>query len=195
MNETRAPTGRLEDDLAAIAAGTQSARALAESQLARIAATDAAIGAWAHLDPARVRAEAQRCDASPRAARGPLAGTGVGVKDIFATEGLPTENGSSIFAGNVPAHDAEAVARLRRAGGFVFGKTVTTEFAYFQPGKTRNPWNAQHTPGGSSSGSAAAVAAGHVVAALGTQTNGSMIRPAAFCGVVGFKPTKDSIPY
>ena len=91
--------------------------------------------------------------------------------------------------------DAECVARLKRAGGYVFGKTVTTEFAFLDPAKTRNPWNARHTPGGSSSGSAAAVAAGHVAGAIGTQTNGSVIRPAAYCGVVGFKPTKDAIPY
>ncbi|HYQ98985.1 MAG TPA: amidase, partial [Casimicrobiaceae bacterium] len=194
MNDSRASHLRLADAVAAIAAGTLTARALAEAHLARIAATDAAIEAWACLDPSHVRAEADRCDAV-RPSRGPLAGIGVGVKDIFATADLPTEDGSPIFAGHRPAHDAEAVARLRRAGAYVFGKTVTAEFAYFQPGKTRNPWNARHTPGGSSSGSAAAVAAGHVIAALGTQTNGSMIRPAAFCGVVGFKPTKDAIPY
>src|SRR5437899_1250104 len=92
-------------------------------------------------------------------------------------------------------YDAQCVLRLKRAGGLVMGKTVTTEFAFMQPGKTRNPWNAAHTPGGSSSGSAAAVALGQVSAALGTQTNGSVIRPAAYCGVVGFKPTKDAVPY
>jgi Asp-tRNA(Asn)/Glu-tRNA(Gln) amidotransferase A subunit family amidase len=119
----------------------------------------------------------------------------VGVKDILATTDHPTENGSPIFAGSRTAQDAESVARLRRAGAYVFGKTVTAEFAYFHPGKTRNPWNASHTPGGSSSGSAAAVAARHVLCALGSQTNGSIIRPAAFCGVVGFKPTRNAIPW
>jgi amidase len=102
--------------------------------------------------------------------------------------------GSAVYAGHRTSGDAQCVARLKSAGGYVFGKTVTTELAFLHPGKTRNPWNPGHTPGGSSSGSAASVAAGHVAAAIGTQTNGSMIRPAAFCGVVGFKPTKDSIP-
>ncbi len=191
MNDARNVDLRLTDAIAAMAAGTLTARALADAHLARIAATDAAIEAWAHLDPVHVRAEADRCDA---ALRGSLAGIGVGVKDIIATADMPTEMGSPIFAGNRPARDAEVVARLRRAGAYAFGKTVTTEFAYFHPGKTKNPWNARHTPGGSSSGSAAAVAAGQVLCAIGTQTNGSVIRPAAFCGVVGFKPTKDTIP-
>ena len=103
--------------------------------------------------------------------------------------------GSPIFAGHRPADDAACVARLRAAGAYVFGKTVTTPFAFMDPGKTRNPWDPAHTPGGSSSGSAAAVAAGHVCAAIGTQTNGSVVRPAAYCGVVGFKPTLGAIPY
>ena len=195
MNDRVPSDLRLPAAVAALKEGRVTSRVLAEMHLARIAATDAAIEAWAHLDPARVRAEADRCDAVPLAARGPLAGIAVGVKDIFATADLPTENGSPIFAGHRAAQDAEAVARLHRAGAYVFGKTVTTEFAYFQPGKTRNPWNARHTPGGSSSGSAAAVAAGQVLAAIGTQTNGSMIRPAAFCGIAGFKPTRGTIPY
>jgi Asp-tRNA(Asn)/Glu-tRNA(Gln) amidotransferase A subunit family amidase len=179
--------------LRAIAAGAATAPAIAESQLARIAATDAAIDAWAHLDVAYVRHEAQRCDAAP--ARGALAGCGIGVKDIIATAGLPTQMGSSTYAGHRSEEDAQCVARIKAAGGFVFGKTVTTEFAFLQPGKTRNPWNREHTPGGSSSGSAAAVAAGHVAGAIGTQTNGSVIRPAAFCGVVGFKPSRGAIPF
>lgn len=178
-----------------IAAGTLTARALAAAQLARIAATDGAIAAWAHLDPAHVAAKARRRDAAPMAERGPLHGLGIGVKDIIATADLPTELGTPIYAGRRPFHDAECVVRLTRAGAYVFGKTVTTEFAFMHPGKTRNPWNARHTPGGSSSGSAAAVAAGHVAGALGTQTNGSVIRPAAYCGVVGFKPTQDAIPF
>ena len=195
MNDRLAPARRLTDAVAAIATAALSARDLAETQLARIAATDARIGAWANVDPVHVRAEAARCDAAPSAERGALHGIGIGVKDILATTDHPTENGSPIFAGKRPARDAESVARLRREGAYVFGKTVTAELAYFHPGKTRNPWNASHTPGGSSSGSAAAVAAGHVLCTLGSQTNGSIIRPAAFCGVVGFKPTKDAIPW
>jgi Asp-tRNA(Asn)/Glu-tRNA(Gln) amidotransferase A subunit family amidase len=152
------------------------------------------IEAWAHLEPDDVHAAADRCDAEKAANRGPLHGIGVGVKDIIATAGMPTQMGSIVYAGHQPEHDAQCVARLLRAGGYVFGKTVTTELAYFHPGKTRNPWNAKHTPGGSSSGSAAAVAAGQVAGAIGTQTNGSVIRPAAYCGVVGFKPTGGTIP-
>ncbi|HZQ61823.1 MAG TPA: amidase [Casimicrobiaceae bacterium] len=174
-----------------IAIGALTARALAEAQLERIAATDADIQAWAHLDAAYVRRMADRCDA---AAGGSLRGSGVGVKDIIATADLPTAMGSPVYDGNRPADSAECVKRLQNAGGYVFGKTVTTAFAFLDPGKTRNPWNPAHTPGGSSSGSAAAVAAGHVAGAIGTQTNGSVIRPAAFCGVIGFKPTKDAIP-
>jgi len=177
----------------AIAERRITARELADAQIARIDATDAAIEAWASLDRAHVRAEADRCDVP--ALNGPLAGIGIGVKDIIATRGIATRMGSPIFATQVPDIDAVCVERLLAAGGYVFGKTVTTEFAYFHPGRTRNPWNAAHTPGGSSSGSAAAVAAGEVCGALGTQTNGSIIRPAAYCGVVGFKPTVGAIAY
>ncbi len=176
---------------AAIAAGTIAPLAVAESQLARIAVTDAAIDAWATLDAALVRAEAARMPL-PGAA---LGGIGVGVKDIIDTHDLPTEMGSPIFAARRPAADAACIARLRAAGGYVFGKTTTTPFAYMDPSKTRNPWDPAHTPGGSSAGSAAAVAAGHVAAAIGTQTNGSVVRPAAYCGVVGFKPTLHAIPF
>lgn len=179
----------------AIAAGTLTARALADAELAQVAATDAAIDAWAHLDPAHVRAEADRLDAAPRGERGPLHGIGIAVKDIVATAGLPTQMGSPVYAGHRPKDDAACVARLKCAGGYVFGKAVTTAFAFLDPSKTRNPWNPAHTPGGSSAGSAAAVAAGHVAGAIGTQTNGSVIRPAAYCGVVGYKPTKDAIPF
>src|SRR5260221_6652522 len=119
----------------------------------------------------------------------PLFGIPVGVKDIIATRGIPTRYGSRIFATHVPTQSAWVVRRLESLGGLVMGKTVTTEFSYRQPGKTRNPWNVAHTPGGSSSGSAAAVAAGFVPVAIGTQTLGSVIRPAAFCGVVGYKPS------
>jgi len=179
----------------AIAAGTLTSVELAEAQLARIAATDAAIGAWAHLDPLRVRAEAILCDASKGVGHGTVHGIGIAVKDIIGTVDEPMQMGSPVYAGHRPLVDAACVARLKRAGGFVFGKAATTEFAFLDPAKTRNPWNAQHTPGGSSSGSAAAVAALQVAGAIGTQTNGSVIRPAAYCGVVGFKPTKDAIPF
>jgi Asp-tRNA(Asn)/Glu-tRNA(Gln) amidotransferase A subunit family amidase len=176
----------------AIARGELTARALAEAELARVQATDDRIEAWAHLEPARVRAEADRCDAVA-GARGPLHGIGIGIKDIIATADQPTEMGSPIYAGHRPDTDAECVRKLRQAGGYVFGKAVTTAFAFLDPAKTQNPWNARHTPGGSSSGPAAAVAAGHVTGAVGTQTNGSVIRPAAFCGVVGFKPTRGAL--
>jgi Asp-tRNA(Asn)/Glu-tRNA(Gln) amidotransferase A subunit family amidase len=194
MSAREPQTMHVAEAMAAMTQGALTARGLADAQLARMAATDANVVAWAHLDAEQVRASADRCDAVPAARRGELHGIGVGVKDIIATAECPTELGSPVFAGNRISADAECVARLKQAGGYVFGKTVTTELAFLHPGKTRNPWNPQHTPGGSSSGSAAAVAAGHVAAAIGTQTNGSMIRPAAFCGVVGFKPTRDTIP-
>ncbi len=177
----------------AIARGTLTARALAEAQLERIAATDDAILAWATLDAAHVRAESDRCDAAP--AGGALHGLGIGVKDIIDTLALPTGLGSPAFAGRRSEANASCIERLLRAGGYVFGKTVSTELAFTHPGPTRNPWNPAHTPGGSSSGSAAAVAAGQVAGAIGTQTNGSVIRPAAYCGVVGFKPTLGAIPF
>jgi Asp-tRNA(Asn)/Glu-tRNA(Gln) amidotransferase A subunit family amidase len=127
-------------------------------------------------------------------ATGPLHGVPVGIKDIFDTGDMPTELGSALWSGRTPVGDAAAVARLRAAGAVIMGKTVTTEYAYYQPGKTRNPHDPERTPGGSSSGSAAAVAAAMVPGAIGSQTNGSVIRPAAFCGVVGFKPTHGLIP-
>jgi len=183
----------LREAAASIARGSLTAHALADAQLARIAATDDAIGAWATLDPAYVRAQAHRCDAAP--SRGALAGIGIGIKDIIHTRDLPTQMGSPAFAGQRSDRDADCIARLRAAGGYVFGKTVTTELAFMHPSTTRNPWNAAHSPGGSSSGSAAAVAAGHVAGALGTQTNGSVVRPAAYCGVVGYKPSAGAIPF
>jgi Asp-tRNA(Asn)/Glu-tRNA(Gln) amidotransferase A subunit family amidase len=125
---------------------------------------------------------------------GPLSGIPVAIKDIIATSDMPTTNGSPIYRDHVPAADAWVVERLRNLGATIFGKTVSTEFAWRHPGPTVNPWNPKHTPGGSSSGSAAAVAAGLVPLALGTQTLGSVIRPAAFNGVVGFKPSYGAIP-
>jgi Asp-tRNA(Asn)/Glu-tRNA(Gln) amidotransferase A subunit family amidase len=145
--------------------------------------------AFAWLDRDRVRHAPRN-----RSRGGALDGLPVGVKDIFDTAGIPTEYGSPIFAGRVPNTSAIAVTRLEAAGAVTFGKTVTAELAYLAPGPTTNPWDPSRTPGGSSMGSAAAVAAGIVPVALGTQTNGSLIRPAAFCGVVGFKPSAGRIP-
>lgn len=168
-----------------IQAGTLSPRAYAESLLENVRDRENEVHAWEFLDTAAVAATADRATA----ALGCLAGIPVGIKDIFDTWDMPTAYGSPIYIGHQPAWDAACVARIKGAGGQVMGKTVTTEFAFFYPGKTRNPCNLEHTPGGSSSGSAAAVAAGMVPLALGTQTAGSMIRPAAFCGIVGYKPT------
>jgi amidase len=158
----------------------------------RIAALEPQIQAFEWFEPARAMAEAEE-RAGGILGDLPLYGIPVGVKDNIATRGVPTRYGSKIFANNVPTTSAWVVRRLEALGGLVMGKTVTTEFAYRQPGKTRNPWNPAHTPGGSSSGSAAAVAAGFVPVAIGTQTLGSVIRPAAFCGVVGYKPSFGAI--
>jgi len=175
----------------AIRAGKLTAEELVRACLARIAEREPTVAAWAFLDAEHAVAQARAADVARRAGRpvGPLHGVPVGVKDIFDTADLPTENGTVLHAGRQPVEDAAAVARLREAGAVVLGKTVTTELAVYAPGKTRNPHDPGRTPGGSSSGSAAAVAAGMVPVALGTQTNGSVIRPAAYCGVVGYKPT------
>lgn len=164
--------------------------------LARIGEVDPAIEAWAYLDRDHAMRQAEHADEQRRLGKalGPLHGVPIGVKDIFDTTDMPTELGSPFWAGRMPRQDAAAIVRLRAAGAVIMGKTVTTEYAYFHPGKTKNPHNAAHTPGGSSSGSAAAVAAHMVPGAIGSQTNGSVIRPAAFCGVVGFKPTHGLIP-
>jgi Asp-tRNA(Asn)/Glu-tRNA(Gln) amidotransferase A subunit family amidase len=146
--------------------------------MARAEAVEPWLHAFRHL------AKPAKCGHS-----GPLRGVPLGIKDIIATAGMPTENGSPVFAGHVPETDAWIVSKIKEFGGTVLGKTVTTEFAWRQPGPTVNPWNRTHTPGGSSSGSAAAVAAGIVPLALGTQTLGSIVRPAAYNGVVGYKPS------
>lgn len=146
------------------------------------------------LEP-ELRAFAHLPEQAPTAlTEGPLAGVTVGVKDLIDTGDMPTDYGSAIYVGHRPESDAAIVAQLRALGATALGKTVTTEFAWRHPGATRNPWALDHTPGGSSSGSAAAVAAGIVTLALGTQTFGSVIRPAAFCGVVGFKPSFGALP-
>ena len=172
---------------AAIAAGTLTSEALVRDCLERIDARDPAIAAWTHLDSEQALAQARDRDQTP--ASGPLHGVPVGVKDIIDTADMPTTYGSPIYAGHQTAWDAACVALLRQAGAVIMGKTVSTEFAMYEPGKTANPHNPAHTPGGSSSGSAAAVAAEMVPLALGSQTAGSIVRPASFCGVVGYKPT------
>jgi len=171
--------------------GVITSEQLVEACLARVREVDEQVQAWTFLDPDYALAQARALDQLRLEGKpiGPLHGVPIGVKDIFDTADMPTENGSVLHAGRTPSRDATAVAMLRAAGAVIMGKTVTTEFAYFAPGKTRNPHNPEHTPGGSSSGSAAAVATEMVPLALGSQTNGSTIRPAAFCGVLGFKPT------
>jgi Asp-tRNA(Asn)/Glu-tRNA(Gln) amidotransferase A subunit family amidase len=173
-----------------IEAGALSPRAVVELCAEAVATHESEIGAFAalELDAARRRVEQQQL------ALLPLRGLPVGIKDIFDTADLPTAYGSAIYAGHRPKADAAMVMLIRRAGGLVLGKTVTTEFASLEPAGTRNPRNPAHTPGGSSSGSAAAVAAGMVPLALGSQTGGSVIRPAAFCGVAGFKPSYRLLP-
>ena len=168
----------------------------AQCCLERARAIEAHIRAFKGLDEALILEQARAADRALDAAAGAaspdpgaLAGIPVGVKDIIDAAGWVTGMGSPIHDDDRPQHDARLVQKLRQAGAWVFGKTVTTELAFMQPRETRNPWNLAHTPGGSSSGSAAAVAAGCVPAALATQTNGSVIRPAAFCGIVGFKPS------
>jgi Asp-tRNA(Asn)/Glu-tRNA(Gln) amidotransferase A subunit family amidase len=172
-----------------IAAGEVTSVALVAACLERISERDDAVRAWAHIDAGAALAQARERDAAP-APLGPLHGVPVGVKDIVDTADLPTECGTPIYAGRRPGRDAACVARLRAAGAVVIGKTVTTELAYFRPGKTRNPAAPDRTPGGSSSGSAAAVADSQAPLAIGSQTAGSVIRPAAYCGTLGFKPTR-----
>ncbi len=171
-----------------IQAGRLTAAEVMDGCLAAIDAREADIGAFVALDrtAARRKAEAE--------AKGPLQGLAVGIKDIIDTRDLPTLYGSPLYEAYRPAADAPIVREVVRSGGIVLGKTVTTEFAHLSPGKTRNPHRPSHTPGGSSSGSAAAVAAGMLPLAIGTQTGGSVIRPAAFCGVTGYKPTFRTLP-
>lgn len=179
-----------------LASGALRAVELVEACLARIEAQEPQVRAWAWHDPAFALAQARALDARRQsgAATGPLHGLPVGLKDVIDTRGIPSENGVAADAGRVPSADATVVARLKAAGAIIMGKTVTCEAAFLQPSVTRNPHDPARTPGGSSSGSAAAVAAGMVPLAVGTQTGGSVIRPAAFCGVVGFKPGFGLIP-
>jgi Asp-tRNA(Asn)/Glu-tRNA(Gln) amidotransferase A subunit family amidase len=174
-----------------MARGELSSEALVTACLERTAELEPQLQAWAFLDHDRALAQAKAADEQRRAGKGvgALHGVPVGIKDIIDTADMPTENGSAIFKGRQPRHDADAGTARRAAGAVVLGKTITTELATLTPSVTRNPRNPEHTPGGSSSGSAAAVASGMVPVALGTQTGGSVIRPAAFCGIYGFKPT------
>lgn len=183
MSATDAATG--------IARGVISAEDYTRACVERIAATEPDVQAFAHLDADHALAQARALDRhkAEGGRLGPLHGVPVGIKDIFDTADYPTECGSPTLSGRRPQADAAAVRKLREAGAVILGKTVTTEFAYFSPGKTRNPRDLKRTPGGSSSGSAAAVAAGMVPLAIGSQTNGSVIRPASFCGVFAAKPS------
>ena len=179
----------------AIASGHLSSVDLVKSCLAQIADTDASIKAWAYLDPESALAQAAECDRIRKAGlgTGPLHGLPVGLKDVIDTRDMPTQRGTDIFKDRQPEKDARLVECLRESGAVIMGKTVTTELAFVHANDTRNPHNPEHSPGGSSSGSAAAVAACHVPLAVGTQTNGSVIRPASFCGTFGFKPTRGVI--
>jgi Asp-tRNA(Asn)/Glu-tRNA(Gln) amidotransferase A subunit family amidase len=179
-----------------IARGDLTSEAVITACLERSAESDAEVKAWTFIDRERALAQARAADEQRKSGKGvgPLHGIPVGIKDIIDTVDMPTEHGSPVFKGRQPRADAAAVAALRAAGAVILGKTVTTELATLTPAATRNPVNPEHTPGGSSSGSAAAVAAGMVPLALGTQTGGSVIRPAAFCGVYGFKPSFGLVP-
>ena len=174
-----------------IAAGKLSSEELVAACLERIRERDGAVQAWVHCDPDAALAQARAIDKAR--SRGVLAGVPVGFKDVIDTADMPTQYNSAIYRGHRPRTDAACVALVRHAGGVVLGKTVTTEFASRSPGPTRNPHNLAHSPGGSSSGSAAAVADFMVPLAFGTQTGGSTIRPASYCGIVGYKPSFGTI--
>ncbi|MEK6712497.1 MAG: amidase [Nitrospinota bacterium] len=186
----------LSEGLRRLGEGSLTAQEWVGSLLGRIDACEAWVKAWAHVDRVGALAAAKRVDdrraTKPRPF--PLEGAPIGYKDIIDVAGMPREAGSPLYKGYAPARDAPVAARLRAAGAIALGKTVTTQFATSDPSVTYNPWNPVHSPGGSSSGSAAGVAAGMVPAALGSQTGGSILRPSAFCGVVGFKPTYGRIP-
>ena len=188
------PTAR--SMIAAMKNGTMTAQAAVEACLAVIEAREPVVGAWMVVDAEAALAQARAVDEARRLGDKvpPLAGVPLAVKDNIDTADLPTGYGSPIYEGHRPRADAACVVQAKKAGLVVLGKTVTTEFAYYSPGKTTNPHNPEHTPGGSSQGSAAAVAAGMVPLAFGTQTAGSVIRPAAYCGVVGYKPSWGTIP-
>jgi Asp-tRNA(Asn)/Glu-tRNA(Gln) amidotransferase A subunit family amidase len=178
------------DIAAGVAAGTFSAEAVTAACLDHIASREDTVGAWEFLDPELALSQARAIDAVD--IKGPMAGVPVGVKDIVDTYDMPTGMGSQIYDGNRPAADASCVAQLRAAGAVILGKTVTCEFAGLTPRKTTNPHDPTRTPGGSSSGSAAAVADDMVPLAFGTQTGGSVLRPSSYCGIIGYKPSFDT---
>jgi Asp-tRNA(Asn)/Glu-tRNA(Gln) amidotransferase A subunit family amidase len=188
--EGSAWTMKIDTILKRIAANARAVEEIADVCCTAVKEREAEVQAWAYFDADKLRQDARN---SVTQGRGPLDGVPIGVKDIIDTADMPTSYGSPIYTAYQPKNDAACVARLREAGALIAGKTVTTEFAATYPGKTRNPYNSAHTPGGSSSGSAAAVAAGMVPAALATQTMGSLIRPAAYCGIVGYKPSFGTI--
>ncbi len=192
MDTETESTNTARDLVAAVHGGQATAAQFAEACFAAFDATDESIDAWQFIDRESVMSTAQHLDDIRRRGLplGDLHGVPIGIKDIFDTADMPTECGSKIYAGRRPATDCAVVERLREAGAIIFGKTTTAEFAWQQSPKTRNPHNSAHSPGGSSSGSAAAVAAGHVPLAIGSQSNGSTIRPASYCGVYGFKPSR-----
>lgn len=181
----------LSETIAALREGTISAIRVVDACVARIEEVDSKIEAWAFLDPEHARKQARALDAARADGKpiGPLHGIPIGVEDIFDTDDMPTEDGTVLHAGRRPEHDSTAVALLREAGAVIMGKTATTELATLEQGKTRHPNDPERALGGSSGGSAAAVASGMTPLAIGSQTNGSVIRPASFCGVVGYKPT------
>ncbi|MBT3351099.1 MAG: amidase [Nitrospinaceae bacterium] len=178
----------LSEGIKKISQGLLTTTEWTEALLTRIDVCEERIHAWTALDKQGALDSAKQLDAS-HSEPGPLTGAQIGVKDIINVKGLPCEANSPILKGVIPNEDAHCVARLREAGAVIMGKTVTTQFATGDPSETRNPWNLAHSPGGSSSGSAAAVATGMVPAALGSQTGGSVLRPSAYCGVIGFKPS------
>ena len=185
----------LSNAAAAIRSGALSPVEYVEALFRVMDRIESRVQAWVTVDRENVLAEARRCEAEAREGkfRGPLHGVPIGVKDIFYTKGLRTTMGSALFKNFVPDCDADVVTKLKQAGALVLGKTVTTVFANLDPGPTRNPWNLEHTPGGSSSGSAAAVAARMCPAAIGSQTVGSVARPAAFCGLPSLVPAQRRI--
>jgi len=193
------PTGNdrftIVETAAALRAGATSPLQVLELCLDRIRRFEPQVHAWVTVDEAGARAAAERAGAELRSGidRGPLHGIPLGIKDIVDVEHLPTRGGSPLLEGNIARSDAVLVAGLRRAGAVILGKTVTTQFACFDPPPTRNPWNLQRTPGGSSSGSAAAVAAGMCLGSVGSQTGGSITRPASFCGISACKPTYGAV--
>ena len=196
MTETPVLSLTATETAARIAKGEVTSQELVSAYLDRIRKLEPQVQAWAFLDRERALEQAKAADEARQEGKGvgPLHGVPVAIKDIIDTADLPTEHGSAVFKGRQPDRDAACITSLRRAGAVILGKTVTTELATQTPSRTRNPRNVEHTPGGSSAGSAAAIAAGMAPLALGTQTIGSVIRPAAFCGVYGFKPTFGVIP-